>query len=59
MAYTALGEFEKAEGDLNKWKKVEPRSSADADAQMLRLKATQKAASAKQKQQFKNFFDRT
>ncbi len=56
MAYTALGEFERAEEDLNKWKELEPHAAADAAAQIMKLKAGQKAANAKQKQQFKNFF---
>lgn len=56
MAYIALGEFERAEEDLNKWKEVEPNAVADAAAQISKLKAVQKAANAKQKQQFKNFF---
>ena len=56
MAYTALGEFDKAEQDLNKWKELEPSAAADAAAQISKLRAVQKAANAKQKQQFKNFF---
>ncbi|KAL3145165.1 hypothetical protein ABBQ38_001764 [Trebouxia sp. C0009 RCD-2024] len=56
MAYTALGEFERAEQDLNKWKELEPSAAADAAAQISKLRAVQKAANAKQKQQFRNFF---
>ncbi len=59
MALTALGEFDRAEEDLVKWKEVEPTAAADADAQIAKLKVKQKAANAKQKQQFRNFFDRT
>ena len=59
MALTALGDFEKAEEDFGKWKEVEPSAAADADAQIAKLRLRQKAANAKQKQQFKNFFDRT
>ncbi len=61
MAFSALGDFEKAQEDFTKWKEVDPSASADADAdaQIARLKLQQKAANAKQKQQFRNFFDRT
>ena len=59
LAYAALGEYDKAETDLRKWEQVEPSASADAAAQLVKMKATQKAATAKQKQQFKNFFERT
>jgi hypothetical protein len=59
MAFAALGDFEKAEEDFIKWKEVEPSATADADAQIAKLKLQQKAANAKQKQQFRNFFDRT
>ncbi len=59
MAFSALGEFEKAQEDFAKWKEVDPSATTDADAQIARLKLQQKAANAKQKQQFRNFFDRT
>lgn len=59
MAFTALGDFDKAEEDFVKWKEAEPSASADADAQIAKLKLRQKAADTKQKQQFRNFFDRT
>lgn len=59
MAHQALGNFEKAAEDLSQWKQVEPSAATEADAQIARLKVEQKAANAKQKQQFRNFFDRT
>ena len=59
MAFSALGEFDKAQEDFIKWKEVDPSATADADAQIAKLKLQQKAANAKQKQQFRNFFDRT
>ena len=58
MAYTALGDFERAEDDLNKWKEVEPNSSADAEAQIQKLQVLHAKQRIKQKQQFKNFFSR-
>jgi hypothetical protein len=59
MAFSALGEFDKAQEDFVKWKEVDQSATADADAQIAKLKLQQKAANAKQKQQFRNFFDRT
>ncbi len=59
MAFSALGEFEKAQEDFIKWKEVDSSATADADAQIAKLNQQQKAANAKQKQQFRNFFDRT
>ncbi|KAA6416871.1 MAG: peptidyl-prolyl isomerase PASTICCINO1 [Trebouxia sp. A1-2] len=59
MAFAALGELDKAQQDFIKWKEVDPSATADADAQIAKLKLQQKAANAKQKQQFRNFFDRT
>lgn len=59
MAYTALGEFDRAEEDLNKWKEVDPISSADAEAQIQKLKVMHAKQRTKQKHQFKNFFART
>lgn len=58
MAYSALGELERAEEDLNKWKEVEPNSSADAEAQIQKLHVVHAKQKTKQKQQFKNFFAR-
>lgn len=58
MAYSALGEFEKAENDLNTWKEVEPKSSADAEAQIQKLQVMHAKQKTKQKQQLKNFFSR-
>ena len=59
MAHKALGNFDKAAEDLAQWKQAEPSAAVDADAQIAKLKIEQKAANAKQKQQFRNFFDRT
>ena len=59
MAHKALGNFEQAAEDLTQWKQVEPSAATEADAQIARLQVEQKAANAKQKQQFRNFFDRT
>lgn len=58
MAYSALGDFERAEDDLNKWKEVEPNSSTDAEAQIQKLQVMYAKQRTKQKQQFKNFFSR-
>ncbi|KAL0030965.1 hypothetical protein WJX79_005290 [Trebouxia sp. C0005] len=59
MAFAALGELDKAQQDFVKWKEVDPSATADADAQIAKLKIQQKAANVKQKQQFRNFFART
>ena len=58
MAYSSLGSYDKAQSDLLRWKELEPTQIAEADMQLLRLRKRKQAASVKQKQQFKDFFDR-
>ena len=57
-AHTSLGNFDQAQDDLIKWREADPAESGEADLQLARLRQQKKAASAKQKQQFKDFFDR-
>lgn len=57
-AHTSLGNFDQAQDDLIKWKEADPAESGEAHWQLARLRQQKKAASVKQKQQFKDFFDR-
>ena len=58
QVWALLGEPEKALKGLEQVKELDPGAAAEADREILRLHQRQKAASQKQKQTFRNFFDR-
>lgn len=58
QVWALLGEHDKAIEGLEHVKEVDPSAAAEADREIARLKQRHKAASHKQKQTFRNFFDR-
>ncbi|KAK9805627.1 hypothetical protein WJX72_008874 [[Myrmecia] bisecta] len=53
-----LGEYEAAEADLRQVIAVDASAAEEAERELVRLKQRQRAAATKQRQQFRNFFDR-
>ena len=58
QVWALLGEHEKALQGLEHVKEMDPSAAADVDREAARLHQRHKAASQKQKQTFRNFFDR-
>ena len=58
QVWALLGEHDKAVNGLEQAKEMDPSAAADIDREILRLHQRHKAASQKQKQTFRNFFDR-
>jgi len=58
-AYSLYGDFEEAENDLKEVERLDPDLKSEVEAIFLKNKQRKKAAALKQKQQFRNFFDRS
>ena len=58
MTYAELHSYEAAAEDLAASKEANPSSAAEINRTLARLKAQDVAASSKQKNEFKNFFER-
>ena len=58
QVWALLGEHDKAVRGLEQVKEMDPSAAADVDREILRLHQRHKAASQKQKNTFRNFFDR-
>lgn len=58
QVWALLGEHDKAIEGLQHVKEIDGAAAAEADREIARLNQRHKAASQKQKQTFRNFFDR-
>ena len=58
QVHALLGEHDKAVEELEQVKEMDPSAAAEADREIARLHQRHKAANQKQKQTFRNFFDR-
>ena len=57
-AYSLNGDFEEAELDLHEVERLDPGLKSEVEAVRQKNKTRKRAAAIKQKQQFRNFFDR-
>lgn len=58
-AHAILGDFAKAKEDFLRAKDADPSTAGDIVRELARMKAKQKESLQKERQDFKNFFDRT
>ena len=57
-AYSFRGDFDEAEADMREVERLDETMKSDVHALLSKNRQRKKAASVKQKEQFRNFFDR-
>ena len=57
--HAILGNYKEAEEDLLHAKQADPANAAEIDRELARMHQRRKASASKERQEFRNFFDRT